>query len=93
MHEPYVVGRREPTAGREQQREALLEGVLAVHPTTQRRACDVLHDQVYPRLTVARVEDPDVVDCDHVGMGEAGQRPGLTQESLVVALRRAADSA
>ena len=84
MHDALGVGRREPTASGQERGQHLLAGPRALAlPGRQRDALDQLHHDVVEGLVRA-----DLVDPDHVGVGELGQGLGLAQQPH--ALERAA---
>ncbi len=80
VDQPRLMSGREPSPGREQERQPALERLRFPHPRAQSRTLDILHDQVHTWVLAAFVEGPDVVDRDHVGVGELRERPGLDDQ-------------
>jgi hypothetical protein len=81
------VGGGEAAPGGDEQRQHLAPVVAAPR---QHLAEGVAVDQLHDQVQIA-VVDPDVVDRDHVGMGQPGQRLGLAPQPLLepAAARRA----
>jgi hypothetical protein len=75
VDQPGGVRRVEAAAGRDERRDDIVSAARLGQPAPQGHALDVLH-----RDEQVVLGEPDVVDRDHVGMGEPRHRLGLAEQ-------------